>query len=65
MASEVFVAILLGCSSFRGDEAQFRRWVFAIALDKPPGAVKALQRRVLATLGRTLSQEGGGREAPA
>lgn len=145
VASEVFVAVLCGCSSFRGDEAQFRRWVFtiahhrlvdrrraagrspevtsldadgrrraepgpapaaeddalrhlgtervhhllsllsvdqrcvlalrivadlsvedvAIALDKPPGAVKALQRRALATLRRRLSQEGGGREAPA
>jgi RNA polymerase sigma factor (sigma-70 family) len=145
VASEVFLAVLCGCSSFRGDEAQFRRWVFtiahhrivdsrradgrrpevtsldadgpyraepgrspaaeddalrdlgaervdrllsrlsgdqrrvlalrvvadlsvedvAIALDKAPGAVKALQRRALATLRRTLSREGGDSEAGA
>ncbi|MDP8987688.1 MAG: sigma-70 family RNA polymerase sigma factor [Actinomycetota bacterium] len=138
VTSEVFVAVLCGCPSFRGDEAQFRRWVFtiahrrmidtrrsngrrpevgsldaggsdgtdprhgpaaeddslryvgdervrhllstlsvdqrcvvalrvvadlsvqdvAVALDKRPGAVKALQRRALATLRRTLSQGG-------
>lgn len=145
VTSEVFIAVLGGCSSFRGDEAQFRRWVFtiahhrvvdtrrsngrrpdmgsldagdspgtepgrspaaeddamrdlgtervrhllsllstdqrcvlalrvvadlsvedvAVALDKPPGAVKALQRRALATLRRTLSEEGGDSEALA
>ena len=139
VVSDVFVAVLYGCSSFRGDETQFRRWVFtiahhrlvdrrraderspemtsldddgprraepgrspaaeddalrdlgtervgrllaalstdqryvlalriiadlsvedvAIALDKPPGAIKALQHRALATLRRRLSQEGG------
>lgn len=143
VVSDVFVAVLCRCSSFRGDETQFRRWVFtiahhrlvdrrranerrpeltsldadgprraepgrspaaeddalrdlgtervgrllaalssdqrcvlalriiadlsvedvAIALDKPPGAIKALQHRALATLRRTLSQEGGGGEA--
>ncbi|HEV2768035.1 MAG TPA: sigma-70 family RNA polymerase sigma factor [Acidimicrobiales bacterium] len=145
VVSDVFVAVLCRCSSFRGDETQFRRWVFtiahhrmvdarrsngrtptvgsldadsaaemepggspaaeddalrdlgnervgrllaalssdqrcvlalriiadlsvedvAIALDKPPGAVKALQHRALATLRRTLSQEGGDGEARA
>ncbi|MDP9420378.1 MAG: sigma-70 family RNA polymerase sigma factor [Actinomycetota bacterium] len=35
----------------------------AIALDKPPGAVKALQRRALAALRRRLSQEGDDGEA--
>ncbi len=35
----------------------------AIALDKPPGAVKALQRRALAALRRSLSQEGDDGEA--
>lgn len=143
--SDVFLAVLRRCSSFEGDEVQFRRWVFTIAhhriidtrrsngrrpevrsldlarpsemeprfspaaeddalcalgservgrllsalstdqrsvlalrvvadlsvedvataLDKPPGAVKALQRRALATLRRTLSEKGGGDELPA
>ncbi len=137
LTSEVFIAVLSSCPSFRGDETQFRRWVFtiahrrmvdsrrsdgrrpnvrsldesgaqavppgrspaaedgalrdlgtgrvrfllsalstdqrcvlvlrviadlsvddvAVALHKPPGAVKALQRRALATLRRRLSQE--------
>ncbi len=35
----------------------------AIALDKPPGAVKAPQRRALAALRRRLSQEGDDGEA--
>lgn len=144
VTSDVFVAVLCGCSSFRGDETQFRRWVFtiahhrlvdrrraderkpettpldaegsgraepghsptaeddalrdlgtervsrllsalstdqrcvlalrvvadlsvedvAIALDKPPGAIKALQHRALATLRRRLSEEGGGEVGP-
>ena len=139
VASEVFLSVLRRCSSFRGDEAQFRRWVFTIAhhrivdsrrwdgrtpevgsldvggrvgmepgrspaaeddalrnlstervsrllstlsddqrsvlalrvvadlsvqdvaaaLDKRPGAVKALQRRALATLRRRFSEVGG------
>jgi len=31
VTSEVFVAVLTGLPGFRGDEAQFRRWVFTIA----------------------------------
>ena len=31
VTSEVFVAVLTGLGSFRGDEADFRRWVFTIA----------------------------------
>ena len=145
VTSEVFIAVLTSCSSFRGDEAQFRRWVFtiahrrivdsrrsdgrrpnvgsldhsgtqavlpgrapaaeddalrdlatervrhllsalssdqrcvlalrvvadlsvddvAVALHKLPGAVKALQRRALATLRRRLSQERGDGDAVA
>lgn len=145
VASEVFLGVLRRCSSFRGDEAQFRRWVFtiahhrivdsrrcdgrtpevgsfdvdgrvgmepgrspaaeddalqnlgtervsrllstlssdqrsvlllrvvadlsvqdvAVALDKPPGAVKALQRRALATLRRRFSEMGGDGESMA
>ena len=145
VTSEVFIAVLSSCSSFRGDETQFRRWVFtiahrriidtrrsdgrrpnvlsleesgteavapgrspaaeddalrdlgtervrrllsalsidqrcvlalrvvadlsvddvAVALHKPPGAVKALQRRALATLRRRLSKERGDDDALA
>ncbi|MBW3575332.1 MAG: RNA polymerase sigma factor [Actinobacteria bacterium] len=145
VTSEVFIAVLSSCSSFQGDETQFRRWVFtiahrrivdtrrsdgrrpnvrsfdesgtqavapgrspaaeedalrhlgterirrllsalstdqrcvlalrvvadlsiddvAVALHKPPGAVKALQRRALASLRRRLSQEKGDGDALA
>ena len=51
VTSEVFVAVLTGLPSFRGDESQFRRWVFTIAYRKVtdvwrarcrPAAVRAM-----------------------
>lgn len=46
--SEVFVSVVRGLTTFRGDEADFRRWLFTIAHRR---AVDAHRRR-----GRTLEQ---------
>ena len=53
MTSDVFVAVLTGLPRFRGDEAQFRRWVFTIAY-----------RRV-ADVWRTMSRPDPALRAPA
>lgn len=44
VTSDVFVAVLTGLPSFRGDEAQFRRWVFTIAYRKVADVWRAKSR---------------------
>ncbi|MGH9225735.1 MAG: RNA polymerase sigma factor [Acidimicrobiales bacterium] len=44
VTSDVFVAVLTGLPSFRGDEAHFRRWVFTIAYRRVTDVWRARSR---------------------
>jgi RNA polymerase sigma-70 factor (ECF subfamily) len=47
LTSEVFVGVLRNLRSFRGDETQFRSWVFTIAYRRLADARRAAGRRPL------------------
>ena len=71
VTSDVFVAVLTGLGSFRGDESRFRSWVFTIAYRRvmdhwrarakaphlpAPGSAPAAEDVALAGLGRERVQ---------
>ncbi len=50
VASEVFLSVFAGLSSFRGNESQFRSWVFTIAYRRVVDARRARPRYAVAAL---------------
>jgi RNA polymerase sigma factor (sigma-70 family) len=50
VASEVFLSVFAGLASFRGDESQFRSWVFTIAYRRVVDARRARPRYEVAGL---------------
>ncbi len=50
VASEVFLSVFAGLTSFRGDESQFRSWVFTIAYRRVVDARRARPRYEVAGL---------------
>ena len=66
LTSEVFIKVFIGCRSFAGNEAQFRRWVFSVAHCRVVDARRAKARgHEVQTLDASNLDEGRGPAAVA